>query len=240
MGLHPLAEAPRLIRDDQYDSQIALKATLFKQHGRAVFDCLPDTQDSFDEAAALLSVAKDFQSTCLNVQEDLLVLVPRDGAFVLAGGGLFFPSLWQLHDKIGKPLLDVHDPVPHYAEQIGGKVNRLLTRLPEAAPVMRFNWTLHDTPDLFHPVKGAGGNDLYLRSERQTLSKLPQTGAVLFTIKTELALLDDVIADEPAWARYLYDAISAMDAGMLAYKFVSAHYADRVLMRLKSAIGQAL
>ena len=60
--------------------------------------------------------------------------------------------------------------------------------------MQRFNWTIHDRPDLFQPTGGARrahevpparyGESLWLRVERQTLRRLPRAGDVLFTIRT--------------------------------------------------------
>ena len=60
---------------------------------------------------------------------------------------------------------------------------------------MRINWPLQTDGALYAPVKlnhpdsslGMTCDQIHLRVERQTLRKLPQTGNVLFTIRTNLA-----------------------------------------------------
>ena len=58
----------------------------------------------------------------------------------------------------------------------------------------------HESPDSFAPDV-SGLDQVWLRSERQTLVRLPETGAVLFTIKTQQCPVA-VLAQrrEVAWA----------------------------------------
>jgi hypothetical protein len=62
--------------------------------------------------------------------------------------------------------------------------------------VARRNWSVHDDPALFAPDAPADprpavvdevAHRFWLRSERQTLRRLPETGAVLFTIRVQQA-----------------------------------------------------
>lgn len=223
-GTVPLGNAPLFQQDDQYDRQIKLKADLLVQHGAEVLAIEPAYEDRF-QALAEKHDAPDFQTLCLSVQEDLLLLVPDGQGMRLIGGGLFFPSKWALSDKIGRPLGVVHGPVPHYQEKLGATVDRLLTRLPEGQVLLRYNWTLHDDDALFqHPhltqphPSAASPAALWFRSERQTLSRVDGAGTVLFAIKTLQAALPDAIRKVPALAGFLHDEIAQMDGDYLAYK----------------------
>src|SRR3954469_19635516 len=51
------------------------------------------------------------------VQEDWCVMEDVAGAVTLTAGCVSFPSRWSLADKLGRPMADVHDPVPFYADQ---------------------------------------------------------------------------------------------------------------------------
>ena len=129
------------------------------------------------------------------VQEDLCLMVERDGAPHLDAGCLCFPSHWRLHDKLGRPAREVHGPVPRYDEELAVKVDRYLTRLRPDVIGLRRNWSVHDSPVLCSPLRGRRRiraltvdevpDRLWLRSERQTLRRLPATGAVLFTIRVQ-------------------------------------------------------
>lgn len=221
-GIVPLAALPQLIADDQKAHQIALKEGLLSTYGDAVFHT-PSEDVALYQAVADQFSAADFQSLCLTVQEDLLVLKQVGDRFILSGGGLFFPSKWALQEKVGKPLTSIHMPVPHFDDALARTVERLLVRLPDDRPLLRYNWTLHDDDVLFqhpkfHHADRVTPDQMILRSERQTLSKIAGTNAVLFTIKTLQQPLKDAIASQPKFAEFLRQEIQAMDATALAYK----------------------
>ncbi len=58
---------------------------------------------------------------------------------------------------------------------------------------------------------------LWLRSERQTLRRLPSSGAILFTIRTRLAPLA-VVAGRPAIAAGLAGAIRSWSPELVGYR----------------------
>ena len=107
---------------------------------------------------------------------------------------LCFPAHWVLAEKIGKPLAAIHEPVPHYDERLAGPVDRFFNKMTIGPISARMNWSLQVGSDLFTPHRAqrqaaAGDLDnhqLCLRLENQTLRKLPQTGFVLFTIRTHI------------------------------------------------------
>ena len=156
------------------------------------------------------------------VQEDLCLMVLRDGAPHLDAASLCFPSYWRLADKLGRPLADVHGPVAHYADELAAKVDTFLQRLRPERPVWRRNWSVHDDPSYFLPDPTPAAEvdppaGLWLRSERQTLRRLVSADVVLFTIRTQqvpLAALDD----RPDVAHRLADAIAAWSPDLRAYK----------------------
>ena len=137
------------------------------------------------------------------VPEDLLLLAPfadaaKDEATAvkwhLVAASLCFPAHWVLAEKMGKPLAAIHGPVPHYDERLAGPVDRLFDKMTIGPISARMNWSLQIGTDLFTPHRAqrqaAAGdldnNQLCLRLENQTLRKLPQTGFVLFTIRTHI------------------------------------------------------
>jgi dimethylamine monooxygenase subunit A len=88
----------------------------------------------------------------------------------------------------------------------------------------RLNWSILDDPALFQPAGTAGSapgarrlDELTLRVERQTLRRLPRTGAVLFTIRTYRHRLEDVARD-PQRARDLAATLRTCPADRAAYK----------------------
>ena len=127
------------------------------------------------------------------VADDLCLLTPSADGWVLAAGAVCFPSYWVLAEKVGRPLDAVHEPVPGYAGPLADRVDTFLGRLRPGQLVWRRNWSVHDDPTLHLPRHVTGNRDgRWLRSERQTLRRLPATGAVVFTIRTQQVPLGDV------------------------------------------------
>jgi hypothetical protein len=165
------------------------------------------------------------------VADDLCLLLPdpEAGEYRLVGAVLCFPSRWLLAEKVGRPLTAIHDPVPDYDGTLARRVNRVFEALRVGRPLWRVNWLVHATPELHLPQ---GLNDeiiapddpargLYLRTERQTLTRLPRTGAVVFGIKTSVSPIDGLTAAE---ATALHAEMAAQDAGTIAYKSGSNTY----------------
>jgi dimethylamine monooxygenase subunit A len=156
------------------------------------------------------------------VQEDLCLMVLRDGAPHLDAASLCFPSYWRLADKLGRPMAEVHDPVAHYADELAAKVDTFLQRLRPERPVWRRNWSIHDDPAYFlpdptPPREVDPPHGLWLRSERQTLRRLTSARVVLFTIRTQQVPLE-VLAERPDVAHRMADAIAAWSPAMQQYK----------------------
>ena len=173
------------------------------------------------------------------VQEDLCLLDVSNGTPVLAAAVLCAPSRWRLAEKIGRPLADVHQPVPLYAERLSAPVDRFMRHLRVGKLARRLNWSVTDDPALFQIVgKHRTDRDpsitpdnaatrLSLRVERQTLSRLTGSGFVLFTIRVHSYPIAHAITDA-AIARRLAEAIEALPPSMAAYKSVPT-YCDALL-----------
>ncbi len=163
------------------------------------------------------------------VVEDICLLAPAPCP-LLAAAVLCFPSRWRLADKIGQPLHAIHAPVPDYAWALGGPVDRFLGLLKPGRLVARMNWSIHDDAALFQPeadhaprqaiTTANAGAMLTLRIERQTLSRLPQTGAIMFTIRTYQHRLGDIALIQGA-ASSLLATLAVLPDAVVAYKGMS-------------------
>ncbi|XXF75871.1 DUF3445 domain-containing protein [Myxococcaceae bacterium GXIMD 01537] len=165
------------------------------------------------------------------VQEDLLVLDGTREGMPLVAGQLCFPSVWSLEEKVGRSLLDVHVPVPGFAEQVGQATLRLLAGLKAGRTVTRCNWAFTVTdrldlapwtlPEWRHLFEGItahnAGERCFLRLERQTLTLLPRTGGVLFTIHTYRAPVAGEVED-PERRRRLASVLRTVPQAMSDYK----------------------
>jgi hypothetical protein len=125
-----------------------------------------------------------------------------------------FPSRWALTEKMGLAMEAIHAPVPGLNARLAKRIDTLFDRLVPGKLVARMNSDVMDSPELYQPpsfgsdLDGAvergetprvtldnAGERLVLRMERQTLRRLPVSGAVVFTIKTHQMRLRDVVAD---------------------------------------------
>lgn len=129
------------------------------------------------------------QTLCHLVQEDFCILQQQGAQHMLTGALLCFPASWSLHEKMGQPLLGIHAPVDSYDDTMNRRVERLFAAARAGQPMMRANALIYADPELFHPHRHSdtarevqrGG---YIRSERQSILRLPRTGAVVFSIHT--------------------------------------------------------
>ena len=203
---------------------------IYRPNGTAV-DILPAFR-----RADLLSPLPPLLTAASLVQEDLVIMAKGEDAWRLSAASLCFPSSWHLREKFGRPLHEVHAPVPDFGEgtRHAGMIERIFDNLRPEQPVIRWNWSIHDDDALFHPPIGrpydfAGG--AFLRLERQTLRKLPKTGAILFTIRIHLNPLEVLANHPPELAAQLAGQLAAMNPAQLAYKGLTAQR-DHVLARL--------
>lgn len=233
MGTRGLPPEAWLLPDADRDRDLRWKAETLTARPGDAFAAIrsPAVDAASREVLALVLAATDaspdpdrdpLDAAGRLVQEDLCLLVERDGAPHLDAASLCFPSYWRLQDKLGRPLAAVHGPVAHYADELASRVDRFLARLPLGRPVWRRNWSIHDDPSYWlpdptppRPVDPPEG--LWLRSERQTLRRLSTPGTILFTIRTQQVPLA-VLAGRPDVAHRMAAAITAWSPEMVAYK----------------------
>jgi hypothetical protein len=161
----------------------------------------------------------------LLVAEDLVIMESGEGGYRLTAASLCSPSHWRLGEKIGRPLREIHDPIPGIHEDLSPRIDRFFDHLRPEHPVERYNWTLQADAELFHdgraeapPEDTAGAEKtLYYRVERQTLVRLPHTGAVVFTIRVFLHPLE-ALAAYPGALAALGSAVDAAPPALARYK----------------------
>ena len=237
MGLRPLELSRWLEFDEDAESVLALRARLIDlERARVV---------ALDEAGLapseeLLGVLREHLTrwhpgrggppgsdhplveAARLVEEDLCVMV-REDAWRLRAAVVCFPSRWDLREKIGATLREIHGPVPGYEASLGDPVDAFFDRIGEGRAFWRLNWTLLETPELFVPegARAAPGGDLadwYFRVERQTFRRLPESGAVVFTIRTYVARASVLAARDPDFVEVLVDQMASAPPAMQAYK----------------------
>ncbi|TMV13290.1 heme-dependent oxidative N-demethylase family protein [Arenibacterium halophilum] len=125
------------------------------------------------------------------VQEDVCILQKQGDEHVLTGAVLCFPASWSLDEKFMRPLARIHEPVDTYDTDMARRVQRLFDGVRPGRPLWRCNAIWYDDAELHQPRRegvrrAAPSRDTaaFLRSERQCILRLPETGAVVFSIHT--------------------------------------------------------
>ncbi|EKE72807.1 MULTISPECIES: DUF3445 domain-containing protein [Roseobacteraceae] len=119
---------------------------------------------------------------------------------VLTGGALCFPSGWRLSEKFMKPMLRIHQPIAAYTPELAARVQRLLDGVQPGRGLMRGTASRSDAP-LSDPrsegdLRHGSHQSRYIRVERQSLVRLPNTRAVVFTIHTQVVLPEALTPDQ--------------------------------------------
>jgi dimethylamine monooxygenase subunit A len=141
------------------------------------------------------------------VQQDLCLMEDNGTEYDLTGAILCFPASWTLSQKIGRPMTGIHKPVEIYDAALAARVHRLLSAIRPEQPLWRMNFFTYDDYMLHHPrIEGDWRRQptgrSYVRCERQTLVRLPETRAVLFAIHT-------IVVDATQLAANDYNALRA-------------------------------
>ena len=235
-----LAEKDRLRREDpdavfqavsgseqaQAEALDTLVAHLLDDHP-AIYSRLQNTLAFLNRRIPLDTPAPPLLTAGSLVADDLVLLENRDGGWRVTAGYVAFPSSWSLKEKAGRTIGEIHRPVPDFepGSRNDGLINRMFDRIAPGRVVERFNWSIYPEADLdWPPEKGArlarkhfDPASNFIRVERQTLRKLPQTGAMLFTIRIYQDPIATVTA-RPELARQLAARLEAMSTPQLAYK----------------------
>lgn len=204
MGLRPLDLDNWLEVDERRDVELELKRQLLSDSFDVVVATNPDGEEGSRELLAEVThflathhpdIALDVRgdehpvvAAARLVQEDLCVLV-RSDAWRLQAACVCFPSRWDLASKLGTTLDDIHRPVPLYDVELARPTNAFFERLSPDRSFWRLNWTLIDAPALHQPTSARHSprGDLaswFFRVERQTLRRLPESGSIVFTIRS--------------------------------------------------------
>lgn len=155
------------------------------------------------------------------VADDLVIMEKCEGEYRLTAASLCSPSHWRLEDKFNCSLREIHDEIPNFHETLTPRIDRFFEYLKPEHPVVRFNWALQ-ADDQLNPVEldiPSVNRDtrLFYRSERQTLVRLPDTGAIAFTIRVYLHPLE-LLANKPGALAALLAAIDKTSPALAHYK----------------------
>lgn len=192
-------------------------------------------------------------------EEDYMVLLKddHDGQYYLRGGSWGFPSGFHPSAKLNRPLKDIHGPVPFYKEKLQMSMDRYFARMKAGQLILRLNWTIQAHTSLYAPSENhvhtpmdpmdptnksqsfryedLDFNKVYLRCERQTLTRLPKSQAIVFTIRTYLTPLTQIRRE--GRAETLAEAVRNLPDIVRNYKSGSS-WGDAVLRYLEHDLEQ--
>ncbi|MGB0507667.1 MAG: heme-dependent oxidative N-demethylase family protein [Pikeienuella sp.] len=203
-----LAEHPGIVlmNDGTGAGREALRTVLASLAGREGFRIGETSVQRPDGIEVALDFDAPLATLCCLVQEDFLIHEKPEGEAQhwLKSGLLVFPSRWSLAEKMGRPLTQIHERVPGYNEHLAPRVQRFFDALKPERALVRGNWLVHSTPELFQPltddVKYAEPRQqegrFWLRVERQSLIRLPVTNAVVFSVKTMITAVENLTLEQ--------------------------------------------
>ncbi|KAM3122256.1 hypothetical protein CJJ07_001571 [Candidozyma auris] len=176
------------------------------------------------------------------IQEDFIILLKDPSRkdekygdeYFFKGGVFAFAAGFDPINKFDKPLTSIHAPIPGYEEKLKKSMNRYFDRLAPCEIVLRSNFSIqtHEKfyvdddnkgyhKDYLQPEKEFNfdaANQIHYRSERQTLTKLPESGAIVFTIRTYLHPFSRFAEKYPEDGKRLAGAIRGLPRDLANYK----------------------
>jgi hypothetical protein len=176
------------------------------------------------------------------MQGDFCLLDQREDDLYLDAGLVTFPADWSLAFDVGMSFEHWHGPVP-LAHDMGvfKRAKKFLMNLEVDQPWQRFNWTmtanprLDTAPEIYHiwgPDKAQVTIDnlaqlLHLRVEVQALARLPRSNGVLFSIRTYLLRMDELVQN-PDWAQRFRRVLVSLPVEIADYKGLSRYRTELI------------
>jgi hypothetical protein len=173
------------------------------------------------------------------IEEDFMLIEEVDGSALITAASNVYSSSGRLVASVGRAIDWAHIPVPGLSEILGRRIDRIVGSVHATTPAERFNWQLTPMASIFfprddpHAANAAAmhailetlraepqraGELLWIRVERQTLSRLPESGAVAFSLHTYSDPLSSIKADA--------ESLRAMLALLRAYSPERLKYSE--------------
>ena len=150
------------------------------------------------------------------IEEDFMLIEEVDGSSRITAASNVYSTSGRLVASVGRAIDWAHEPVPRLTDTLGRRIDRIIGSVHSATPCERFNWQLtplssiffpHDNPHAANAAAMHGiyetlranperaGDLLWIRVERQTLSRLPDSRAVAFSLHTYSDPLSSIQSD---------------------------------------------
>jgi hypothetical protein len=235
VGLKPISETEWLLPDD---GAYFLEEKQHLLDTEPVFAAFEDSITEQIEAANIIAknISVDYRNDepplkaiSRHISDDTIIMAKRDGEWKLIALSLCSPTFFNADYALGKSLHLLHEPIPTGDFKLSDRIARIFDNLKPDNILERFNWTVQwsdkrYTPDGSFMRKMADDGDindaaamLYERVERQTIRLLPETGALLFTIRIRLTKVRDILQDSDA-RQYFANAWQNAPLNVRTYK----------------------
>ena len=150
------------------------------------------------------------------IEEDFMLIEEVDGRALITAASNVYSSSGRLVASVGHAIDWAHIPVPGLTAMLGRRIDRIVGSVHAETPGERFNWQITPLPSIFfprddpHAANAAAMHDireilranpqqagdlLWIRVERQTLSRLPNSRAVAFSLHTYSDPLSSIQSD---------------------------------------------
>lgn len=211
-----------------------------------------ETTDCDEAKSYLLNLVK-------TIEEDFIILLKdpahqnEEDEYYFKGGTFAFAAGFNPADRFNRPLSFVHHPIPGYESKLKTSMNRFFNRIQKGQFVTRSNFSIQ-THDLYYvddqnkghnkakettivPLREeeADFDKIFYRSERQVLTRLPKSGAVIFSIRTYLEPLSELKKEGPEVSHRLAGAVEKFPPDIAIYKN-SVEWGDAVTSYLRKPL----
>lgn len=188
LGLARIKKDEVFSSDSDTSNQILERMRIYKFYQD---ECIQKTKDfNFNKFISLFNqtfqTSIEFPSQLVYFfSEDICVLDLK--TLKLVFGVVCFPNRWRLNEKIGKSVLEIHDPVPEFKD-VNSNFEMFIRHLKREQYYRRQNIGIAETDDLYLPYN-VNVNKFYKREEFQTLFQLGDEYLV-FLIQTKITSIN--------------------------------------------------
>jgi hypothetical protein len=178
------------------------------------------------------------------IEEDFMLIEEVEGSALITAASNAYSSSGRLVASVGRAIDWAHVPVPGLSAMLGRRIDRIVGSVHAATPGERFNWQLTPMASIFFPREDPhaanaaamhaildtlranperAGDLLWIRVERQTLSRLPDSRAVAFSLHTYSDPLASIQSD--------VESVRAILALLRAYSPERLKYSEMDIIR---------
>lgn len=223
---------------DKYPMYFTVSKEGSTVHNEITKEDIPASAGDIDTRKLLHILTRTIEEDCIIMMPDETLDDPEYGDEYYFKAGVFaFAAGFNPLDKINKPLSYIHEPIPGYDTVLRTSMNRYFKRLEAGQFVGRANFSIQAHNKFFVDDDNKGyhlteeevrraipfeeldfENQVHYRSERQMLTRLPKSGAIIFTIRTYLHPFSDFKTQPKEVADRFLGALDKFPDDMAKYK----------------------